>query len=256
MRFQWVVEPADCEAVRTFVQRQAGKTFVKSRVQRNVDGPAPEFSHEEFWKGLVMCLLTTRQRSGPNSAVTRFLCKTPFPLALANCRTKAAKGTFLRALQSAGGIRRTETIAKQLTANVKSLEKGVWARVEEMACHLGEQRSRRARGTDIALERQAAAAVIGQLEGIGPKQSRNLWQYLGLTRYEIPVDSRIADWLKKARFPLSVDAGSLSSSHYYDFVLDGVQILCRESGVLPCVLDAAIFASYDKSDWDEGQMVY
>ena len=255
MRFQWVVEPEDGEAVRAFVQERANKTFVKSRVWRNVEGPVPKFSCEEFWKGLVMCLLTTQQRSGPNSAVTRFLCTTPFPLALASCGTRSAKGRFFRLLQSAGGIRRTETIAKQLTANLRSLEKGGWSPIEEMACRLGEQRSRPARETDVALERQAGVH-IRKLQGIGPKQSRNLWQYLGLTRYEIPVDSRIADWLKKARFPLSVDAGSLSSSDYYDFVLDGVQMLCRASGVLPCVLDAAIFASYDKAEWDEHQMVY
>ena len=30
-----------------------------------------------------------------------------------------------------------------------------------------------------------------RLAGFGPKQARNLLQGLGLTRYEIPIDSRI-----------------------------------------------------------------
>ena len=103
-------------------------------------------------------------------------------------------------------------------------------------------------------ERSAAAAVDEGFEGIGPKQSRNLWQSLGLTRYEIPLDSRVAKWLKKAKFPLSVSPNLLADTDYYNFVLDGVQLLCAKSNVLPCIFDAAVFASYDP-EWNVGQIV-
>jgi hypothetical protein len=40
---------------------------------------------EDFWKQMVACLLTTQQRSGPTSAVTRFIRTAPFPLAYRTC---------------------------------------------------------------------------------------------------------------------------------------------------------------------------
>jgi len=46
----------------------------------------------------------------------------------------------------------------------------------------------------IKIEREACI-LLQELKGIGPKQSRNLRQALGLLRYEIPIDSRIVKWL-------------------------------------------------------------
>src|SRR3712207_8726784 len=37
-------------------------------------------------------------------------------------------------------------------------------------------------------------SIDDSLKGFGPKQSRNLLQGLGLTRYEIPIDIRITRW--------------------------------------------------------------
>ena len=85
--------------------------------------------------------------------------------------------------------------------------------------------------------------------GFGPKQSRNLLQALNLTRHEIPIDSRIIGWLNKFGFPVRLHAAALSDINYYNFVSDGVQQLCAKSGVLPCVLDAAIFSLKEGDAW-------
>src|SRR5262249_34104697 len=87
--------------------------------------------------------------------------------------------------------------------------------------------------------------------GFGPKQSRNLLQCLGLTRYEIPIDSRITEWLNEFGFPVHLSAPVLGDRAYYCFVMDGVRELCKVSDVLPCILDAAIFASSDGQGWTE-----
>jgi hypothetical protein len=47
-----------------------------------------------------------------------------------------------------------------------------------------------------------------------------------------------------------LSAQALSDADYYDTVSDGVQALCKKAGVFPCVLDAAIFSSFDESDWE------
>ncbi|MGB9611916.1 MAG: hypothetical protein ACPL7M_13180 [Bryobacteraceae bacterium] len=157
---------------------------------------------------------------------------------------------FLERFEAAGGIRRNETIARQLEENLGRLEAGGWRLVEKLAQRLSRQRAREPVRSDAALEREAARAVAELFKGVGPKQSRNLWQDLGLTRYEIPLDSRITKWLKGMGFPIPVSANSLGDAPYYDFALDGVQFLCAKAQVLPCVLDAAIFASYD-TEWDQ-----
>ena len=76
-------------------------------------------------------------------------------------------------------------------------------------------------------------------------------QMLGLTRHEIPLDSRIVKWLNEFGFPIRLTAASLADENYYQFVGDGFQALCRAAGVLPCLMDAAIFSSIDKSGWGD-----
>jgi len=143
------------------------------------------------------------------------------------------------------GIRFRPKIAKWLVSNLAWLSGDGWGEVRQHATDLARHRrkppSRRAK---IA-ERRAADFLAEKLAGLGPKQSRNLWQDLGLTRYEIPIDSRVNKWLRKFRFPVPVEASALSNPEYYEFVLDAVQALCLKSGELPCIVDAAIFTDAD-----------
>ena len=44
--------------------------------------------------------------------------------------------------------------------------------------------------------------------------------------------------------------------NYYKFVSEGFQDLCAQSGVYPCVLDAAIFTSFDKGGWSEENVIW
>jgi hypothetical protein len=250
MKFQWIIEERDADAVRKFIGEHENKAFVRDRIAYNVTVPAPPFSREGFWKALIMCLLTTQQRSGPQSPVMRLLCADPLELGLERCSADGTAPRFLQILRSAGGIRRDETISNQLATNLRILNDGGWTLVEQGAQPLLAQRAREPREGDAKAERDAAALVDAGLEGIGPKQARNLWQHVGMTRYEIPLDSRILKWLKSVNFPIAVSANALVSADYYDFILDGVQELCKHSDVLPCVLDAAIFASFDP-EWNE-----
>jgi N-glycosylase/DNA lyase len=80
MEFEWVIHKQDIDRLTDFVNAQKGNSFVKNRVRRNLSDDIPQFSKDEFWKWMVACLLTTQQRSGPNSSITRFLMTSPFPL--------------------------------------------------------------------------------------------------------------------------------------------------------------------------------
>ena len=78
------------------------------------------------------------------------------------------------------------------------------------------------------------------MKGFGPKQSRNLWQWLGLTRYETPLDSRVVKWINR-NLSIQVDKDNLIDDAYYDAVMDYIQDVCGRAGVLPCLWDAAAF---------------
>ena len=152
-------------------------------------------------------------------------------------------------LKGFGGLRRTDTIGRELQHNLRRLDEEPWA---ETVRHLDALRNA---GT-VESERVFANYIDERFQGFGPKQSRNLIQYLGLSRYEIPLDSRITKWLRRFGFPMELSPTALADRGYYEFVLEGFQELCRRSDIYPCVLDAAIFTSFDDGKWKEDQVVW
>jgi hypothetical protein len=95
------------------------------------------------------------------------------------------------------------------------------------------------------METEAADFIDSHLKGFGPKQSRNLLQNLGLTRYGVPIDSRTTKWLNDFGFPVTLSATAMADLDYYRFVSEGFRELCDACGIYPCLLDAAIFSSFD-----------
>lgn len=249
MKLVWEIAPAEIDAVKAFFEKHRQNRFVQNRLKRNVEKARDEFSKEVFWYAMLSCLLTTQQRSGPNSSVTRFISQNPFPLSYSACKKARDLAPFIeRALKEFGGIRFAPTISKQAKANLSWLEKGEWTTIEKIIQDLLVEQSPQS-------ERKAAEIVMKNLEGFGPKQARNLLQAIGIAMYEIPIDSRIVRWLNDFGFPLKLTATALADSNYYNFVLDGVQKLCAAAGIYPCLLDAAIFSSTD-GEWPEGRIIW
>jgi hypothetical protein len=249
MKFDWHIEQGDIQAVQSIVAEQQNRTFVIDRMKRNVNGALPQISQGELWQTQMMCLLTSQQRSGPNRPVSNFLSEKPFRLSLQKCRdVKDVKSFVNSTLTNFGGIRFTDNIAKRAAANFEKLETGGWKDLLTWLDKLKIQRLQSPHPSHYHLERQAALYMDGY-EGFGSKQSRNFWQALGLTRYEFVLDSRITDWLKKMNFPVPLSSAALGDEAYYVFLSDILRELCTKANVLPCVLDAAIFASYDEQEW-------
>lgn len=248
MKIDWTVQERDIAIVRKLLDSTKENRFVTRRIEKNVSGSPPGFSRPEVWRVMLGCLLTTQQRSGPDSSVSHFLRLNPFPLTFQSLQEKQVRRMVEEKLTRFGGIRRAPTIAEQAEANLKWLNSAGWHLVEREFNALLEQRSTEPNHNHAQRERKSALFIQENLKGFGPKQSRNLWQWLGLTRYEIPLDSRITDWLNKHIFPVRLSSQPLGDRNYYQFVMDGIQALSRASGVLPCILDAAIFSTYDR-DW-------
>lgn len=242
MRHSWRITAADVGRVRDFVAAQSGRQFVKKRLAA-MRGTKPPISKVRVWYGMTGCLLSTQQRSGPESYTTRFLAQRPFLLSYPGIRRRRDVQAHTRSvLNGFGGIRRTDTIAAEAARNLAVLEGGLWP---DLMRHLDGLRKR----TTASHETAAADFIREHQHGFGPKQSRNLLQGLGLSRFEIPIDSRITKWLTDFGFPVPLSAVGLGDPGYYAFVSEGIQSLCRAAGVVPCILDVAIFASYDKVEW-------
>jgi len=257
MKINWIIEEKDVRQIKEFLISQSGKSFVKNRITKNVKGPANlDFNKDTFWNAMISCLLTTQQHSGPESFVTRFICINPFSLNLNKCAEETKLNEFVEnTITKFGGLRRGKTIGEEVLYNFTWLNNGGWHEIQSITHVLIEMRKKSPKFDHKFIERRAADVAIDNLKGFGPKQSRNLWQSLGFTRYEIPIDSRITKWFNEFGFPVNLSSGSLSDKNYYNFVMDGIQEVCKVSDVYPCVLDAAIFASFDQ-EWSEDKLIW
>lgn len=247
MHLMWNIEERDVETVKDFFPRWSNDPFVNLRQQRNINLPRPVISRESIWMVMVGCLVTTQQRSGPGSAVKRFLNTQPFVLNYNECVNKSNLEQFAEnTITSFGGIRRAASISRQIVNNLAILENDYW----DNLIHALELMNN---SDDPIVERKCAHIIAGTFEGIGPKQSRNFLQWLGVSRYEIPIDSRITKWLNRHVLKHLLSSTLLSDSVYYDMISDGVLSLCERAGIYPCLLDAAIFTSFD-GGWSESDI--
>ena len=244
MRLLWEISADDVARLRAFLDNQANNGLVKYRIRRNVTNRPTDIIAADVWHAIVACLLTTQQRSGPKSRVSQFLTSSPFPLSLDACRAGPNVTTLAqKVLAEYRGIRFAPKIASQLAGNLEWFDSRFWPKVDEILRQL-------LTADDFLVERRAARFIDHEFYGFGPKQSRNLLQMLGLTRYEIPLDSRVARWFNEFGFPVKLSPGALADEGTYEFLSDGIRELCGRAGVLPCVLDAAVFASYDGDGWN------
>lgn len=244
MKLHIEFEPSDIQAVKTVIQQYPAEW----RYKENVVGEPPEIDDDALWITHMRCLLTTQQRSGKGSSISAFLHSNPFPLALDSCRQSGdLLATAFQLLTDAKGIRRTNKIANAVYKNLAMLEHGEWTRLYQWRDKLLEQRKTAYHPSHRVLEEEAAD-YMDQFSEFGPKQSRNFWQLLGLTRYVFVLDSRVISWsrqhLKFAKGLLT--SRGLSDRDYYCFISDILFKLCDEANVLPCMFDGAVFSSFEK----------
>jgi hypothetical protein len=140
MKHTWLIEPEDVKKVKTLLARREDNHFVKKRVKRNLPADKPRVEKEAFWQQMVCCLLTTQQRSDPDTPVGRFIGVEPFALRYAVCVGQADLRAYAnRLLTEFRGIRRTTMIPDHLADNLQLLEQGFWTQtltsLEDLRLH-------------------------------------------------------------------------------------------------------------------------
>jgi len=244
----WGIGDEDIAKVKALLADQAESPLVRYRRRRNLAAVKEPVNRQQFWSTMIGARLTSQQLSGPESPIARFTRTTPFPLAYERMRDQAhLEAVISSEITRAGGIRFANRIGQDLAVNFRRLEGGEWDEALRQCNRLCSPVSH-----DI--ERQVAQ-YVDTFSGFGPKQSRNLLQGLGLTRFEIPIDSRVTAWLNRFGFPIRLSAVALNDPNYYNFVSDGFQALCARCDVFPCILDAAIFGARDAGGWTDANVI-
>jgi hypothetical protein len=249
MDINWHITADDKACVKAILEEQRNKELVLDRYKRNLAEIKPPVMKDAFWQTIICMRLTTLASSSPESKIGKFQSVDPFPLAFDTTCREQFREKFIHSTLSTHDVGTyRKRISKELTNNLKILEDGGWQRALDQCNRLIRLQCRET-------EAEVADYIDDTFEGFGPKQSRNVLQELGLTRYEIPIDGRVMKWLNDdLKFPFKVTPTALSEKYCYKFILDAFCKLCAEcepfpfvshSAVYPCVLDAAIFSAQD-----------
>ncbi len=238
MKLKWIIQAADERAYRAFVARWLDHEFVRERRSRNLKRIGIDLTVGNFWHTLVGCLLTTQQPSGETSKVAKFLLGSDPLLDWNHCRNARRLAIQAERTLAANGMRRGKMIGEELSEAATYLRRD-WGEVSTRLQGIAARTSR-------DREREVAGFLRSTFKGIGPKQSRNLIQWLGLSRFEVPLDSRMVKVLRGLQFPVPLSPIALSDENYYCFVEDGVQSMLAQIGIYPCIFDPCVFASLER----------
>jgi predicted transcriptional regulator len=238
MHLNWEISDGELARWRSFIDANITNEFVIDREKRNISRKTVDLSKNMLWYVHVGCQVTTQQRSGPTSAVSRFMDSDSKTLKYNECAKSSNTVELIQSEISKAGLRRSNIIAKNLSQILSKLEAGGWDSFIQQLKTIEKDTSKNK-------ERNVAKYIAKEFAGLGPKQSRNYIQWLGLARYEIPLDSRITKTMKKLGCSFVPKATALNDETVYLLIQEGVQQIAGQLGIYPCILDACIFSSFD-----------
>jgi hypothetical protein len=238
MQIQWNFANDSIDKWQSFIDKNIDSEFVQDRYRRNIDRIITIPSTNEIWFAFVGCQVTTQQRSGPNTPVSKFLESSSPVLDYEKIRNNHSNINSTMIELSKFRLRRINIIAENLNSAILHLENDGWENLLSML-------KLAIPDTNQEVERKIAEYISDKFKGIGLKQSRNWIQWLGISRYEIPIDSRTLRLLKQMNCDFVPDGGSLCDKNVYYLVQDGLQAVAKRLNISPCILDACIFSSFD-----------
>ena len=248
--------------IKQVVKGQKGKPVFEALTKdwkKNLDKRKRPITKEVFWCKMVHARLTSQNKA---ELVQEFMEIKPFLLTYESVRSERDVEDFIAETVQRKRIGKYKRIGEDLATNLAWLEKGDgWKQALD-----GCNRLTKLTATTDEKERQKIERAVanyiedtfsarrnqGHGRGFGPKQSRNLPQMLGLTRYETPIDSRVRNWLNRHLPPdARLDRRILSNRKRYECLLDDIQKLCRKAQIYPRIFDAAVVSAMDRSNGQE-----
>jgi len=249
MNIIWEISESDIKKVIDFVNEHKN-LYVENRINRNVNRNDIQINKDIILKTMLMCLLTSQQDSSPDSNIGVFFRKKPFLLTYQFLKKKSDIENVVRDILKTNGLTRYfNRIPNYFSFNFSYLEETNWDLQTKLKNSLKNELTK-------YTERELADGIDQIFKGFGSKQARNFLQALGLTKYVIPIDSRLMKWMKNFGFPVLFSTIALQDKAFYHFVSDGILLLCEKANIYPCVLDAAIFSSYGNITWTKDNIIF
>lgn len=95
MIVNWKIDNDDINKLKKFIQLH-NNPFVAARISRNINRKDIVLDKNTILKTISMCLLTSQQRSGPNTPIVDFLRIEPFPISLESLNNNLDTEIFIR----------------------------------------------------------------------------------------------------------------------------------------------------------------
>ena len=233
MEIDWRISEVDLKKVTDFVEQQSNP-HVANRIARNIEHQGLLLNRNSILNALLFSLLYQYQRHGSYSKIVSFFQIDPFPLQYKKISNiPDIRAYIFDLLKQHGIIQDINKTPDYFSNNFDLLESTNWDLLNILEKMLQEENSQQT-------EREIADNIDTMFKGFGAIEARVFMQALGLTKFEIPIDTVISDWFNNFGIPVKLSAIALQDRNYYHFISDGIQLLCKKAFVYPCVLEAAI----------------
>lgn len=227
------VTKGELENYRRLVKKYENHEKVEARHKKNVLREGVAISEKAFWRCFVIGILTTQTKSGKHSPLQNFLDSNPDILNYNYCIALEGKADIENKIP-VGVTRFRKRACLYIIEAIEKFQHGVWFDLEKQLKTIKDD-------TTLENERIVADFIVEHFNGIGQKQSRNIIQMMGLSKYVLPIDSRV---MKKIEELSGIKVEKLSNKNYI-LIEDRVQSICKKIGVYPCIFDACAFYSQE-----------
>lgn len=248
MKLIWEFSEPEVKSVVDFVNANKN-IFVENRINRNIYQKDILIDKNVVINTMLMCLLTSPRKSNPDRNLRMFLRNSPILLTNQFLSQEYEIEEEVREVLISNGMKPYfDKVPNYFALNYRYLVQSDWELIKELEGCLNKDLTK-------SEERRLADKIDQNFKGFGSKHARNFLQSLGLTKYEIPIDSRTISWLTEFGFPITFTPIALQDKAFYHFVSDGIQLLCEKANIYPCVLDAAIFSSNETTGKSTDKLV-
>lgn len=235
MEIAWNISDEDVKKVVDYVNQQSSDQ-ISNRIARNINFQGLLINRDTILHSLLYSLLLSNQRQESFSHITSVFSDIRYKLQYLTIIKEPDKQNYVSGIIEKHNISLAiKETPDFFASNFDLLEATNWELLDRLIKKLCIKESKKA-------EREIADHINSVFKGFGPYEARVFLQTLGLTKFEIPIDSFVSDWLIKFNFPVEISPTALQERNFYHLVSDGVQLLCKNADVYPCVLEAAIHA--------------
>lgn len=239
MKSIWTIDNTVLENIRKVIIDNKDSELAKERKTKNIEKKGIDLSKNNVWKVLIGCEITSQQKSGEGSPTDQLLKSNSSLFDFNYCKNNY---DFIPEELKRFNLRRYNKIAEWLILIIKEWELGEWETLEKKLSLLKKDHSQED-------EKQVLNYLkSGKYKGLGLKQSRNFLQWLGLSIYEIPIDSRVIKVLENCGCNFVPGPSALQDDTTYEYLENGLQMISKELQILPCELDACFFMSLEKKN--------